>query len=113
SGGVPAFVFDKPLLALESASIARERSIRTDHAMARYHDRNPIGSVRQADGTHCARMFQTGSERAIADRFARWDCTQRLPHSSLKCGSRGLDGQRLEAMHITSKVIGERSREPK
>src|SRR5690349_2524218 len=51
-----AFMREQPALALDAASVARERAVRADHAVTRNHDADGVRAVRQAD-----RPYRLGS----------------------------------------------------
>jgi hypothetical protein len=49
--GVPPFMDEQPLLAVETAVIAGRRAARADDPMTRHDDGDRVGPVRQSDCT--------------------------------------------------------------
>src|SRR5579863_2950466 len=87
----PLFVLKQPALALDSATIAGERSVRADHAMARDYDPNRICAIGKPNGTNCGRTANSFSKLRIGDCRATANLAQRMPHLPLKRRAAGFN----------------------
>ena len=86
----------KPALALDAATIARERAVSSDYTMAGYNHSNWIGAIRQAHRPYRARMADSLSETCVRNCCAKLDLSQCMPHFALKIRARGLNGQGID-----------------
>ena len=82
-----SLVLEQEPLNVQSPAEAGERAVRTDHAMAREHDRNRVGAVGRSDGTSPVRVEPEASRLlAVADRLSVWDRREREPAPTLELG---------------------------
>jgi hypothetical protein len=59
-------VVEQPALARDATAVARERAVRTDDAMAWYHDSDRIGAVRTTNGSARPRVPKLRGELSVA-----------------------------------------------
>lgn len=103
-----AFKAQQKFFCLDSGSIAAQRTVMTDNAMARDNDRKRIASVRR---TNCAKAAgHTDAARQLLVRNCRSirNLRQLPPHALLKCGADLIvrDGEfRKLTVEVTSELL--------
>src|SRR5258707_13779876 len=95
---------EKPAFAFDAAAIARERTIRSNHAVARYYNANRIGTVGQAHRPDGIWTADSPCERGVRNCRATGNSPQRLPHLALKRGAGSLHRQGVDCGQVASKV---------
>jgi len=83
----PLLVIEQPFFAPQTAAIAAERPVGSNHAMARDYDANHVRAIRT---TNCATgifIAKTLCHPRIRTRFAHWNGLQDFPRAQLKRGS--------------------------
>ena len=84
---ISPFVIEQPFLAPQTATVPAERTVGSNHPMARDDDANHVGAIR---ATNCAtRIFiaQALCHPRIRTRFANWNRLQDFPRAQLEGGS--------------------------
>src|SRR5688572_13154225 len=62
-----------------AAAESGQRSVRSDHPVARHDDRDRVGAVRHPHGPHRLRIVDPLRELQVADRLSIWNARQLLP----------------------------------
>ncbi len=97
-------MLQQPALSLDAAAIAGQRSVRSNHSMARHHHSNRIRPIRQSNRPHCSRIPNPLGQLAIRDRRPTRNLTQRPPHLLLKLRPRSLHRNAINRSQITREV---------
>jgi hypothetical protein len=108
SPSIAPLVRQKPALAMETAAVSGERSIRPDYPVTRNHDGHGIRAVGQADCPHRGAVSDSARELAIRQRLAAPDLPQRGPHRALKLRAFEDDRQAVDGRQVTGEIRAQR-----
>src|SRR5688572_20313569 len=84
-------VVQEPALAIDAAAKACQRSVSANDAVARHDDHQRVASVRGTHGTYGLRLVNAACELCVADRLAKRNGFQRVPHATLEVGAARLE----------------------
>src|SRR5271155_3428375 len=99
-----AFMFEQPGFALEPAAVPGERTIGADHPVARNHNSNRIGAIRQPNRPNGSRPANLLRKFPVRNRRAAWNASQRAPHLALKRCAARLYRQAVDGRQLSSKI---------
>src|SRR5699024_1968371 len=99
-----SFQREESLLAPQPAAVARKRAVRADDAMAGHDDRDRIGPVGRADGTHGPGLADLARDGPVRLCLAPGNGFQRLPDAALKVGPRRRK-RKLKAFAPPGKIL--------
>ena len=103
-----AFEAKQEFFCLDTRSIAAQRTIVADHAMARDNDRKRIASVCRTNSAKAARHTDAARQLLVRDGRSIRNLRQLPPHALLKCGTDLIvrDGEfRKLAVEVTSELL--------
>src|SRR5687768_12028572 len=101
------FVLEQPALALEPATVAGQRAVRSDETMARNHEADRIRAVREAHRADRQRTLQSVRHAPVAQSRSRGNCAQRPPHIALERSAAGLDGNLVDGLQFARKIAAQ------
>src|SRR5688500_13325283 len=78
------FVLEQPVLPPAAATVAAERPVRADDAVARNDDRNPVLTVDPSDGPHRGRGSHLAGHVRVTPGLAKRDSAECLPRLQLE-----------------------------
>src|SRR6516165_8470819 len=106
-----AFVVEEPALAVETAAVAGQRTIRANDAVAGDDDRDGVGAVGEAYSADGRRTTDVLRDFAVRSRGAAWDSAERAPYILLKVCADGLHRNRVDSVEVCGEVALESSGE--
>src|SRR5947209_635135 len=92
--------------AIDAAAVSRHGTIRADHAMTGYDDRNRVAAVRETYRAHRVRIADASREFSVADRLPETNFAKPLPHAALKVASDEIEWQ-IERRTLAGKILVE------
>ena len=98
-------VFEEPALAVKAATVAGERTVGADDAMAGDDDADGIRAVRETDRPDCFWAADTPCEFAVGDGGAEGDLPERLPYLTLEGCPVGFCGQAVDGGEIAGEIV--------
>jgi len=102
-------VLQQPALAVESAAVAGQLSIRSDHSMARHHDPDRVGTVGETNGPAGGGVAYTSGQFAVRGGSTGWDLAQRRPHSELERRAVGFNRYSVDGGDLAFKIRSQRA----
>lgn len=97
-------MLQEPALALQSAAVAGERAICSDHAMAGDDDADGVGAVRETNGSDGVGPVDLAGQLSIRDRGALGDLPQFLPDAALEFRAARLGWDLVDRIDIAREV---------
>lgn len=98
---------EEPAFALDAAAVSGERSIGSDDAVAGHNDRDRIGAVGCAYGSHGIGMADLRGELAVGGRFSAGNGAEGAPHLLLKGCAAGVDLEVIDCVQVAGEVACE------
>src|SRR6187551_186855 len=78
-------------LAVETPSVAAQRTVRADHPMARHENRDRVGSVGGTDRSDCVRLTDRSCDVGVAAGLPDRNPAKLAPHGFLETGAANID----------------------
>src|SRR5487761_195854 len=100
---------EQPAFAFKAAAIAGQRTVGTDHTVARNHDRNGIGAISETHGPNGFRPPEPHREFAVTDRPSGRNSAQRRPDLALKRGPRRFHAEVVDGRYVTREISFKRA----
>src|SRR6185295_11224802 len=99
-----ALMLQEPLLAPQSAAIARKRAIGPDYPVTGHDDGNGIAAIGKTHCPHGILVAQPNGQLAIGDCRAAGNPLEFIPHLALEFRAAAIGGDILNGFEITSKI---------